>query len=72
MVLTPEARGAFRLVATTANGLPAFAAYRRAESGTFEAFAIHVLAPSSDRIAEITAFLDPRLFPLFGLPDRVD
>ncbi|HWZ93077.1 MAG TPA: RNA polymerase subunit sigma-70 [Polyangiaceae bacterium] len=71
MVLTPEARGAFRLIPTEANGLPALAAYRRGEDGSFTPFAIHVLSLRDDRIDAITAFLDPRLFERFGLPASV-
>jgi hypothetical protein len=70
MVLTPEARGAFRFVATEANGLPALAAYRRGEDGAFAPFALHVVTVDGDRIAAMTAFLDPRVFGPFELPER--
>src|SRR5438045_1178133 len=73
MVLTPEARGAFRFLVTEANGLPALAAYQKNEHGVFVATAIHVLGieaggarPAS--VKAITAFLDPRLFAPFELP----
>ncbi|WP_343949753.1 nuclear transport factor 2 family protein, partial [Nonomuraea longicatena] len=52
-----------RLVKTSANGLPALAQYRNGE-----AFAITVMAAADGRIREETVFLDPLLFPLFGLP----
>jgi RNA polymerase sigma-70 factor, ECF subfamily len=69
MVLPPQARGVFRLVPIEANGLPAMAAYRRDDAtSTYLPFAIQVLQPSPDGIAAITAFLDPSLFALFGLP----
>ncbi len=69
MVLTAEARGKFRLVETSANGLPAFMAYQRdAESGVFRPLALHVLELAGDRISSITAFIDPRLAEKFGLP----
>ena len=71
MVLTPEARGAFRFLTTQANGLPALAAYRRTESGEYAPNALHLLEIDGDRIATVTAFLDPSLFPSFELPERL-
>ena len=63
-----------RLVPTVANGAPAFAQYRRSASGAgFDAWALQVLDVSGDRIANFTFFLDTeRLFPLFGLPMRLE
>ena len=59
----------FRLVATRANRQPALAVYRRdAESQAFRAWGMFVFGLDGDAIAEITAFVDPRLVPLFGLP----
>ena len=56
-----------------ANGGPAFGQYRPADDGSFEPWAIVVLEPSAEGIAELTFFLDTqRLFPLFGLPPRLD
>ncbi|MDX2292996.1 MULTISPECIES: sigma-70 family RNA polymerase sigma factor [Streptomyces] len=62
-----------RLVPTLANGSPAFGQYRPRTDGTgFEPWALQVVEFSGDRIASITAFRDTaRLFPLFGLPDRL-
>jgi len=59
-----------RLVATAANGLPAFGQYRPSgPGGSFEPWALQVLELSAGRIVGFTAFLDTaRLFPLFGLP----
>ena len=68
MVLTPGAAGHFRLIATSACGLPAFAAYQRDEAGVLRAASLHLLALDGDRIAAITAFLSPSLFAHFGLP----
>ena len=60
----------FRLVPTRANRQPALAIYRLdAESHTFRAWGMFVLGLDGEAIAEITAFVDPRLVPLFGLPD---
>ena len=58
-----------RLVATAANGSPAFAQYRPAGRGGFEPFALVILELSGDMITEMTTYLDAeRLFPLFDLP----
>jgi RNA polymerase sigma-70 factor (ECF subfamily) len=63
----PEIR--LRLVPTTANGQPAFAAYRFSpDEGRFVAIALDVLTLDGDRIAAVTAFRTPALFPSFGLP----
>ena len=68
MVLVPGSSGAFRLTQTRANGLPAFAAYRReGSSGECQAFSIHVVDVVDGRIASIVAFLDTSLFGPFGL-----
>jgi len=68
MVFAPAGAGAFRLIRTEANGLPAFAAYQRDASGAFVALAIHAIELRDGLIAAITAFLDPGLFARFGLP----
>jgi len=70
MVLPPEAAGVFRLVPTRASAAPAFAAFALdAGSGEYRASALHVLTfDEGGRISAIDAFLDPSLFPLFGLP----
>ncbi|MFE2430325.1 sigma-70 family RNA polymerase sigma factor [Streptomyces sp. NPDC059373] len=58
-----------RLVPLTANGTPAFGHYH--EGGV--PWAIQVIDVSDGRITGINSFLDTeRLFPLFGLPDRLD
>ncbi|MBX6751708.1 MAG: sigma-70 family RNA polymerase sigma factor [Micromonosporaceae bacterium] len=57
-----------RLVPTEANGMPAFGQYR-----TTGPWALIVLDISDGRIRGVTNFLDVRrLFPLFGLPLRLD
>ena len=63
-----------RLVATMANGSPAFGHYKPAESGSgLEAWSLQVLEVSDDGIAGISFFLDTaRWFPLFGLPPRLE
>ena len=62
-----------RMIPTAANGMPAFAQYRRAASGEgHEPWALQVLEVRDGRITGLNAFLDTaRLFPLFGLPSRL-
>jgi RNA polymerase sigma-70 factor, ECF subfamily len=58
-----------RLVATIANGQPAFGQYKPSPDGGYEPWSLQVLELSGDRITGITFFLDTaRFFPLFGLP----
>jgi RNA polymerase sigma-70 factor, ECF subfamily len=71
MVLPPEARGVFRLVPLEANGESGFAMYARDPGGVFRAQAIHVVRVTGAKVAEVTAFLDPRLFAAFGLGDTL-
>ena len=60
--------GEWRLVATSANRLPAAACYLRAPGDTeFRAFKIDVLRIEAGAIAEITTFGN-QLFDAFGLP----
>ena len=63
-----------RLVPTVANGSPAFGQYRPSgPGGRHEPWALQVLELSGGRIVGFNAFLDtPTLFPLFGLPLRLD
>ncbi|AJE85194.1 RNA polymerase factor sigma-70 [Streptomyces albus] len=63
-----------RLVATAANGTPAFGQYRPSESGSgHEAWALQVIEISGGRITGLNSFLDTaRWFPLFGLPTRLE
>ena len=62
-----------RLLPTTANGSPAFGQYKPAPEGDLEPWSLQVLEISGGRIAGITFFLDTaRLFPLFGLPARLE
>jgi RNA polymerase sigma-70 factor (ECF subfamily) len=61
--------GGLRLVPTAANGQPAFGMYERAATDApWAAHCIHVLALERDLISTITAFVEPALFPAFGLP----
>jgi RNA polymerase sigma-70 factor (ECF subfamily) len=68
-----ECRGS-RLLRTTANGSPAFGQYRHSpEDGDHAAWALIVLEISDGKIIGLNSFLDvAHLFPLFGLPLRID
>ena len=63
--------GSFRLIATRANGAPAFALYQRDEHGQYALIALHILSIDGDQIAQIDDFLaiDTRLFSRFNLPN---
>jgi RNA polymerase sigma-70 factor, ECF subfamily len=67
-------KGSRVIPTTSANGSPAFGQYKPSESGDgFEPWALQVLELSGGRIVELTFFLDTEtLFPLFGLPLRLD
>ena len=55
-----------------ANGMPAWGQYKPAPSDGYDPWALIVPDVSDGRIVELTFFLDTqRLFPLFGLPDRL-
>ncbi|MEV6970742.1 sigma-70 family RNA polymerase sigma factor [Hamadaea sp. NPDC051192] len=63
-----------RLVPTAANGSPAFGQYRPAANGQgHEPWALIILEIVDGKISHVNNFLDTeRLFPLFGLPPRLD
>ena len=62
-----------RLIPTVANGSPAFGQYKPSPDGGLEPWSLQVLELSDGRISGITFFLDTAaLFPLFGLPPRLD
>ena len=65
-----EARGRFRLVATHANGSPAFATYQLGEAGEYRLGALQVLTIDGDAITEMHDFLaiGKEQFPGFDLP----
>jgi RNA polymerase sigma-70 factor (ECF subfamily) len=59
--------------APSANGAPTFGQYKPSEGGGYEPWALQVLRLEGGRIVEFTFFLDTEtLFPLFGLPPRLD
>jgi RNA polymerase sigma-70 factor (ECF subfamily) len=59
-----------KLVATTANGKPAFAQYRASgPGGAYEPWALQVLEVRDGQVVDFMFFLDiDRVFPLFGIP----
>ena len=63
-----------RLVPTVgANGSPAYGQYKPSPEGGYEPWALQVVELSGGRIVEFTFFLDTEtLFPLFGLPARLE
>jgi RNA polymerase sigma-70 factor (ECF subfamily) len=61
----------WRVIPTAANGQLALAQYLRDEQGGFTAHGIDVFTLDDGRISEFMAFLDPSLFPRFGLPERL-
>ncbi len=62
-----------KLVPTVANGMPAFAQYKPAPGGGYAPWSLQVLSISGGEVTGICFFLDTeRLFPLFGLPDRLE
>jgi RNA polymerase sigma-70 factor, ECF subfamily len=60
--------GSVLMIPTSANGQPAVADYRRDAARVMQAHAIHVLTAGEDGIAALTVFLEPALFPVFGMP----
>jgi len=57
----------------SANGSPAFGQYKPAPDGGYDPWALQVLEIEDGRIVELTFFLDTKtLFPLFGLPPRLE
>jgi RNA polymerase sigma-70 factor, ECF subfamily len=63
--------GEFRMIPTSANGQPAFAAYLRDHDGVHRAHAIQVLTLTGSRVARIVSFNDAGLVTTFGLPQAL-
>jgi RNA polymerase sigma-70 factor, ECF subfamily len=60
--------GDWRMLATTANGQPAAAAYTRDPQGVYQGYGIVVLATIREGISQIVSFGDPTLLDAFGFP----
>ena len=67
-------RGSRMIPTLAANGAPAFGQYKPAADGEgYEPWALQVLEVADGRIVDFTFFLDTdRVFPLFGLPPRLN
>jgi len=66
-------KGSRMLPAGTANGSPAYGQYKPSPNGGYDPWALQVIEVKDGRVGELTFFLDTeRLFPLFGLPPRLD
>ena len=66
-------KGSRVIPTTAANGSPAFGQYKPSPDGGYEPWALQVLELEDGQIVEFTFFLDTAtLFPLFGLPARLD
>ena len=66
-------KGSRVIPTVSANGSPAFGQYKPNAEGGYDPWALQVLELSEGRIVEFTFFLDTEaLFPLFGLPLRLD
>ena len=67
-------KGSRVIPTVAANGAPAFGQYKPSETGDgYEPWALQVIEVSDGKIGEFTFFLDTdTLFPLFGLPARLD
>jgi RNA polymerase sigma-70 factor, ECF subfamily len=65
--------GILRSVATGANLQPAVAYYLRPPGASdYQPLALDVLRVEGGRVAEISSFVFPELFPAFGLPPKLD
>ena len=60
-----------RMLPTSANGCPAFGQYRVDPAGGHAPWALQVLEITDGRITGFHSFLDPALFPAFGLPTHL-
>ena len=58
--------GDWRMLATSANGQPATAAYTRDQHGNYQPYGICVLTVTGAGIRRISSFGDPRLVTVFG------
>ncbi|MGZ4722568.1 sigma-70 family RNA polymerase sigma factor [Oryzihumus sp.] len=59
------------MVATGANGQPAFGLYLRQPDGSFAPFQLQVLTLAGGRVCHVAAFFEPALFATFGLPAKL-
>jgi RNA polymerase sigma-70 factor (ECF subfamily) len=69
LIWSRRERGAWRMEPTRANRQPALAAYVRADDGLLHAHSIQVFSFDGASVTRIAAFIDPKLFAVFGLSD---
>ena len=62
--------GDWRMLATSANGQPAAAAYTRDRDGAYQPYGIVVLTVADQGVRRVSCFGDPGLVGLFGFPAR--
>jgi RNA polymerase sigma-70 factor (ECF subfamily) len=68
-----ECKGSRLLPTSGANGRPAYGQYKPSPDGGYDPWALMVVELSGRLISELTFFLDTtRIFPLFGLPARLE
>lgn len=68
-VFSGDAQGRWRLRPTRANGQPAFGLFRATEErGHYRAYGIQVVTLANQAISDVITFINPALFPHFGLP----
>ena len=66
-------KGSRVIPTVAANGSPAFGQYKPSPDGGYEPWALQVVEISGGKIAELTFFLaTEKIFPLFGLPPRLE
>jgi RNA polymerase sigma-70 factor (ECF subfamily) len=63
-----QALGEATVIATSANGQPAFAVYGRDHDGVHRPHALHVLTLTPAGVSRVIAFQEAGLFSRFGLP----
>ncbi|MET1007688.1 MAG: sigma-70 family RNA polymerase sigma factor [Propionibacteriaceae bacterium] len=63
--------GDMKLVATSANGQPAYGVYMRNPDGSYRPFQIQQLTIGSGGVSHVAAYFDLALFERFGLPERL-
>jgi RNA polymerase sigma-70 factor (ECF subfamily) len=68
----PGERHDMPMIATSANGQPAFGLYMRRPDGVFTPFHLQVLTITDGEVSHVGAFYDDALFERFGLPAVLD
>ena len=61
-----SAPGEFRMVATRANGQPAFVAYQRTQDASYQPHAVHVLTLDTSGVTHLAVFREPTVCGLFA------